>query len=106
MRGVLALALLLTAAPTAFAQDNIPRDPIQAEQERRIQGNGFEQSLRQNPQLYPYLPTTPSVTPPTPPRAGLSPVPPAPTPPIPPQTHVRPHEQRTPPPISPQLPPE
>ena len=97
-------ALMLVAVP-AFAQD-VPRDPIQMEQERRIQGHGFEQSLRQNPQLYPFAPSAPSVASPTPPSPGLAPLTPAPKAPIPPQTHVRPHRQLTPAPYPPNLPPE
>ena len=106
MRFALTFVLTLANAPVAFAQDNMPRDPIQMEQEQRIQGHGFEQSQRVNPQLYPFAPQAPSVASPTPPSPGLAPLTPAPKAPIPPQTHVRPHQQLTPAPYPPNLPPE
>ena len=96
---------MLVAAPV-FAQDNTPRDPIRMEQERRIEGHGFEQLQRQNPQLYPFAPAAPSVARPSAPSPGLAPSPSGPTPPTPPQTHVRPHKQLTPAPYPPNLPPE
>jgi hypothetical protein len=115
MRLVSVIAVLLALAVPALAQDNVPRDPIQAEQERRIQGYGFEQSVRQNPQLYPYQSATQPVPGWTPqygyagPPITAEPQLQGPRPlraPIPPQTHVRPHTQLTPPAISPRLPPE
>jgi hypothetical protein len=57
MRILAIIAVICGLAPPALAQlENVPRDPIRMEQERRTQGHGFENSVRQNPQLYPYNP--------------------------------------------------
>jgi hypothetical protein len=57
MRTLAIIAVMCASAGPALAQiDNVPRDPIQMEQERRTQGHSFEHSVRQNPQLYPFNP--------------------------------------------------
>jgi hypothetical protein len=99
MRAPALIAMLLLATPAAAQlPDMTPRSPIQAEQDRRIQGNSFEHSLRTSPQLYPYLPpppasavpSSPGFSPLTPPPPGLAPMTPSPlAQPIPPVTHLR-----------------
>jgi hypothetical protein len=109
MRAPLALAILLVLSPAARAQDNIPRDPIQMEQERRIQGWGFEQSTRQNPQLYPFAPSAPVVPQPAPPHPSVAPLAQPPAAPIAPDPYLttrhrpptRERTQKAPPPPKP-----
>jgi hypothetical protein len=62
MRGlslIAMFALFAVALPAVAEENNVPRDPIQAEQEKRREGHGFEQKMRQNPQLYPFPPKEP-----------------------------------------------
>jgi hypothetical protein len=80
MRAAAIIAALVMLAVPAIAQDsNVPRDPIQAEQEKRIEGHGFEQKMRQNPQLYPFPPKEPgdACAPRRQPRPAPAPTPPA-----------------------------
>jgi len=60
MRAPALIAVMFALAAPAFAQDNTPRSPADAEQERRINGPGFEQLQRQNPSAYQYAPPAPS----------------------------------------------
>jgi hypothetical protein len=71
--------LCALAVPGWAQESNVPRDPIQAEQEKRIEGHGFEQKMRQNPQLYPFPPPEPGSAraPRRQPRAQPAPTPPA-----------------------------
>ena len=111
MRAPALIATLLLATPAAAQlPDMTPRSPIQAEQDRRIQGWGFEQSTRTNPQLYPYPPPASAFPPPSPGLSPLTPPPPGLAPlgvsplsqPIPPVTHNR---ARRPPPVAQKPPP-
>jgi hypothetical protein len=112
----LALIVSLALATSALAQvpDFTPRSAIQAEQDRRIQGPGFEQSLRTNPQLYPYPPPPPAsaLGPSAPGASPLTPAPPGLAPlsqplpgPIPPVTHLHSHRPVKPPPAAKKPPP-
>ena len=112
MRAPALIATLLLATPAAAQlPDMTPRSPIQAEQDRRIQGWGFEQSTRTSPQLYPYPPPASAFPPPTPGLSPLTPSPPGLAPlavqplsqPIPPVTHYR--SRRPPPPAAKKPPP-
>jgi hypothetical protein len=96
MRALALIATLALATP-ALAQlpDMTPRSPIQAEQERRMMGHGFEQQQRTNPQLYPYPPSPPVA--PIPPAPSLAPLAPPPPGPIPPETHLHSHRPAKPP---------
>jgi hypothetical protein len=54
MRALAAIMLCALAVPAQAEENNVPRDPIQMEQEKRALGHGFEHKQRRNPQLYPF----------------------------------------------------
>ena len=83
------IALFAVALPAAAEENNVPRDPIQMEQEKRTLGHGFEHKQRQNPQLYPYNPPKQPQSK-APPRESSRAAPPQMSGQVPPVTHVRP----------------